>query len=75
MRGFKGYNTNNDRREQVLNNLERLFVVMNKTESHSGSKAENSIADRYKVAFISELSTSTLINEYERLLNTRQAYT
>jgi len=68
MREFKGYNTYNERRELTLKNLDRLFDAMNKKESGSGFKAETEIADRYKAVYLGELSTSTLIKEYERLL-------
>jgi len=68
MREHKGFNTNNERRELVLTNLDRLFNIMNKTEANSGNKAESEIADRFKVVYLGELSTSTLIKEYERLL-------
>lgn len=68
MKEFKGYDTHNERRQQVLDNLYRIFTALNQTMDGHGDAAESEITTRYHAVAVSELSTATLIKEYERLL-------
>jgi len=67
----KGYQTNNESRDLALSNLYRMFDHMNKFDMESGDSgdiAEENIMNKYDVAAISELSTATLLSEYEKLM-------
>jgi len=81
MKEFKSYKEHNERREQVLSDLYRLFEVLNKSQARlstkkepvyhdrKGDRAEKKILDSYFAVALSELSLATLIKEYDKLLD------
>ena len=69
MKEFKGYKEHNEKRDTLINQIENLFDLYNRGDYGSGDTLEEEILDKYNCISISELSTATLINIYESLLN------
>ena len=69
MKEFKGYESYNDRRSIVLEQLHTLFDMYNKHKAGSGYDLEGEILDEHDVITLSDLSTSTLINTYNSIMN------
>ena len=68
MKEFKGYDYGNEKKDLIIRYMRKFFEILNKREKFSGDISEDKILDKHNAVDLSELSTSTLVKEYDNLM-------